>query len=49
MQFALLNLAMDSKLRASDLLKLHFYDVSSLGVIYSRVADALRLSEKTDC
>lgn len=27
MQLALLNLAIDSKLRASDLLKLHVYDV----------------------
>lgn len=34
MQLALLNLAIDSKLRASDLLKLHVYDVSSQGVIY---------------
>ncbi len=37
MQLALLNLAIDSKLRASDLLKLHVYDVSSQGVIYERV------------
>ncbi|MDC5808299.1 tyrosine-type recombinase/integrase [Vibrio europaeus] len=37
MQLALLNLAIDSKLRASDLLKLHVYDVSSKGVIYERV------------
>ena len=37
MQLALLNLAIDSKLRASDLLKLHVYDVSSQGVIYDRV------------
>ncbi len=35
MQLALLNLAIDSKLKASDLLKL--YDVSSQGVIYERV------------
>ncbi|NGZ65343.1 integrase [Vibrio aestuarianus] len=34
MQLALLNLVIDSKLRASDLLKLHVYDVSSQGVIY---------------
>ena len=34
MQLALLNLAIDSKLRASDLLKLHVYDVSSQGVIH---------------
>ncbi|MBF4274980.1 integrase, partial [Vibrio anguillarum] len=34
MQLALLNLAIDSKLRASDLLKLHVYYVSSQGVIY---------------
>lgn len=32
-----MNLAIDSKLRASDLLKLHVYDVSSQGVIYERV------------
>lgn len=37
MQLALLNLALDSKLRASDLLKLHVYDVSSQGAIYERV------------
>ncbi|EGQ9307217.1 tyrosine-type recombinase/integrase [Vibrio parahaemolyticus] len=37
MQLALLNLAIDSKLRASDLLKLHVHDVSSQGVIYERV------------
>ena len=37
MQLALLNLAIDSKLRASGLLKLHVYDVSSQGVIYERV------------
>ena len=37
MQLALLNLAIDSELRASDLLKLHVYDVSSQGVIYERV------------
>ncbi|WP_036798663.1 tyrosine-type recombinase/integrase [Photobacterium marinum] len=37
MQLALLNLAIDSKLRASDLLKLHVYDVSSQGVIHERV------------
>lgn len=37
MQLALLNLAIDSKLRASDLLKLHVYDVSSQGVTYERV------------
>lgn len=37
MQLALLNLAIDSKLRASDLLKLHVYEVSSQGVIYERV------------
>ncbi|EIJ2379454.1 tyrosine-type recombinase/integrase [Vibrio alginolyticus] len=37
MQLALLNLAIDSKLRASDLLRLHVYDVSSQGVIYERV------------
>ncbi len=35
-QLALLNLGIDSKLRASDLLKLHVYDVSSQGVIYER-------------
>ena len=32
MQLALLNLAIDSKLRASDLLKLHVYDVSSRNI-----------------
>ncbi|ARC94536.1 integrase [Vibrio coralliilyticus] len=37
MQLALLNLAIDSKLRASDLLKINVYDVSSQGVIYDRV------------
>ncbi len=37
MQLALLNLAIYSKLRASELLKLHVYDVSSQGVIYERV------------
>ena len=37
MQLALLNLAIDSKLRASDLLQLHVYDVASQGVIYNRV------------
>lgn len=37
MQLALFNLAIDSKLRASDLLKLHVYDVSSQGVIYERI------------
>ncbi len=37
MQLALLNLAIDSKLRASDLLKLHVYDISSQGVISERV------------
>ncbi len=37
MQLALLNLAIDSKLRASDLLKLHVYNVSSQGVIYEKV------------
>ncbi|ENM5855635.1 tyrosine-type recombinase/integrase [Vibrio mimicus] len=37
MRLALLNLAIDSKLRASDLLKLYVYDVSSQGVIYERV------------
>lgn len=37
MQLALLNLAIDSKLRASDWLKLHVYDVSSQGVIHERV------------
>ncbi|MDF0536012.1 tyrosine-type recombinase/integrase [Shewanella yunxiaonensis] len=37
MLIALLNLAIDSKLRASDLLNLHVYDVSSQGVIYERV------------
>ena len=37
MQLAVLNLAIDSKLRASDLLRLHVYDVSSQGVIYERV------------
>lgn len=36
-QLALLNLAIDSKLRVSDLLKLHVYNVSSQGVIYERV------------
>lgn len=35
-QLALLNLAIDSKLRASDLRKLHVYNVSSQGVIYER-------------
>ncbi|EDK29174.1 Integrase [Vibrionales bacterium SWAT-3] len=37
MQFALLSLAIDSKLRASDLLRLHVYDVSSQRVTYERV------------
>ncbi|MGF1736954.1 tyrosine-type recombinase/integrase [Photobacterium satsumensis] len=37
MQLALLNLAIVSKLRASDLLQLHVYDVASQGVIYDRV------------
>ncbi|MEL0608235.1 tyrosine-type recombinase/integrase [Vibrio echinoideorum] len=37
MQLALLNLAIDSKLRASDLLNLHVYDVSSQGSIFERV------------
>ncbi|MDD2341346.1 MAG: tyrosine-type recombinase/integrase [Tolumonas sp.] len=37
MQLALLNLAIDSKLRASDLLKTHVYDVSSQGIINDRV------------
>lgn len=37
MQLALLNLSIDSKLRASDLLKLHVYDISSQGVISERV------------
>ncbi|KFZ36488.1 integrase [Shewanella mangrovi] len=37
MQLALLNLAIDSKLRASDFLRLHVYDVSSQGVIHGRV------------
>ncbi|WP_274064380.1 integrase [Vibrio parahaemolyticus] len=37
MQLALLNLAIDSKLRASDLQKLHVYNVSSQGVTYDRV------------
>lgn len=37
MQLALLNLAIDSKLRASDLLNLHVYDISSQGMIYERV------------
>ena len=37
MQLALLNLAIDSKLRASDLLNLRIYDISSKGVIYERV------------
>lgn len=37
MQLVLLNLAIDSKLRASDLLKLHVYDVSLQRVFYERV------------
>jgi hypothetical protein len=37
MQLALLNLAIDSKLRASDLLKLHVHDISSQGMISERV------------
>ena len=37
MQLSLLNLAIDSKLKVSDLLKLHVYEVSSQGVIYERV------------
>ncbi len=37
MQLALLNLAIDSKLRASDLLKLHVHDISSQGMISDRV------------
>ncbi|BAJ03351.1 tyrosine-type recombinase/integrase [Shewanella violacea] len=44
MQLALLNLAIDSKLRASDLLKLHVYDVFSQGVVYERV---LCIQQKT--
>ncbi|SDH44155.1 Site-specific recombinase XerC [Vibrio xiamenensis] len=36
MQLALLNLAIDSKLRASDLLKLHVHDISSQGMISER-------------
>ena len=31
MELALLNLAIDSKLRASDLLKTHVYDIASQG------------------
>ena len=34
MKLVLLNLAIDSELRANDLLKLHIYDVTSQGVIY---------------
>lgn len=37
MQLDLLNLAIDSKLRSSDLLQLHVYDVSSQEVICERV------------
>lgn len=37
MELALLNLAIDSKLRASDLLKTHVYDISSQGIINNRV------------
>jgi len=33
----MLNLVIDSKLRSSDLLKLHVYDVSSQGIICDRV------------
>lgn len=32
MELALLNLAIDSKLRASDLLKTHVYDIASQGI-----------------
>ena len=45
MQLALLNLAIDSKLRASDLLTLRVCDVSSQGRIFSRVKHTQR---KTD-
>ncbi|MHA6615136.1 tyrosine-type recombinase/integrase [Photobacterium damselae] len=45
MQFALLNLAIDSKLRASDLLSLRVCDVSSQGRIFSRAKHTQR---KTD-
>lgn len=37
MQLALLNLAIDSKLRSCDLLKIRVCDVSSNGTVYSRV------------
>lgn len=37
MELALLNLAIDSKLRASDLLKTHVYDIASQGIINNRV------------
>lgn len=37
MELALLNLAIDNKLRASDLLKTHVYDIASQGVINNRV------------
>lgn len=45
MQLALLNLAIDSKLRASDLLSLRVCDVSSQGRIFSRAKHTQR---KTD-
>lgn len=44
-QLAILNLAIDSELRASDLRKMHVYDVSSAGVIYERVQ---YIQQKTD-
>lgn len=37
MELELLNLAIDNKLRASDLLKIHVYDIASQGVINNRV------------
>ncbi|WP_047686023.1 MULTISPECIES: tyrosine-type recombinase/integrase [Xenorhabdus] len=45
MQLALLNLAIDSKLRASDLLPLKVCDVSSQGMVFDRVKHVQR---KTD-
>lgn len=47
MQLALLNLAIDSKLRSSDLLKTHVYDVSSQGIINDRV-QCIQQKTRTD-
>jgi integrase len=47
MQLALLYLAIDSKLRSSDLLKTHVYDVSSQGIINARV-QCIQQKTRTD-